>query len=266
MKNIAVRGLVGGVILGSMLAMPAEAQLKDISKTAGKLAERVMGKSVSSTAPVSGTAVSATVPNVGSEKSARVTLLDKQTNRRQTLVMIAGEAQTVGMVQVTLTKCLPDYAAVLGQDVAWLEVLEGAGGSGRSTPWFAGWMFNTYPEVSTLDHPRYDIQLQGCGVKARQVVKAGGSAPVLDSEPVGDTETTNDVPAGTDPYVVPGVKDETVPVAPAAEQVAPTEEVPAVEAPAVDTEAPATEAAVEPQAGGAEGQQDLHKMMDSGTY
>ncbi len=196
-------------------------------------------------------------------------LLDKQTNRRHSLVMIAGEAQAVGNLSVKLTKCLPDYGAVLGQDVAWLDITESGGE--RSAPWFSGWMFNTYPEISTLDHPRYDVQLQGCGVKARQVIRASGSAPVVESEPVVDTEAAADTPAGQDPFYVPGVEKgvsatepaPVAPAAPAAEQVIDTE-APAAEAQAQPEAAPAAEAPAAPAEPAT--QEDLHKMMDSGTY
>ncbi|RYG60124.1 MAG: DUF2155 domain-containing protein [Alphaproteobacteria bacterium] len=263
MKKWAVWGVVG-ISLAAGINFDAHAQLKEITEAAGKLAGRVMGKDVTPTT-VSDTQA---LPNVGSEKSARVMLLDKQTNRRQTLVLVAGEAQVMGTVQVKLTRCIADYAATLGQDVAWLDVTESAEGSGRSAPWFSGWMFNTYPEVSTLDHPRYEVQVMGCGVKARQVVKASGSAPIVESGPISDTESGGD----GDPYYVPGVGPAAVaPPAPAA-----TEAVPAAdtEAPAADTEAPAAEPAApvaepvapaeaKPAAGGE--QQDLHNMMD-GTY
>lgn len=259
MKLLNIFGLVGVVGLASLTGLNVEAQAKKAKPAAKEVVKEVYATQV------------VAAPAVSTEKSARVTLLDKQTNRRQVLVLTAGEAQTVGSVVVTLTKCMPDYAAVLGQDVAWLDVTEGAEGNGRTTPWFSGWMFNTYPEISTLDHPRYDVQLQGCGVKARQVIKATGSAPVVESAPVGDTETpAGSTDAGSDPYYVPGVDKGEV----SATVVAPASaEVPAAEAPA-DTEAPAAPvetpveqpAAVEPQSGAAEGQQDLHKMMDSGQY
>lgn len=260
MKKWAVWGVVGIALAGG--ALDANAQLKNITDAAGKLADRVMGKDVTASA-VSGTAP---LPNVGSDKSARVMLLDKQTNRKQTLVLVASEPQVVGTVQVTLTKCLSDYAATLGQDVAWLDVTESAEGNGRSAPWFSGWMFNTYPEVSTLDHPRYEVQLMGCGVKARQVVKASGSAPIVEDGPIVDTESGGD----GDPYYVPGVGPAAVsPSAPAA--AAPVAD---SEAPAVDTEAAPAEPAApvaqpvaptEAKPAANSDQQDLHEMMD-GTY
>lgn len=274
MKKVAVWGLVGGLVAGSLLAVPAEAQLKTIKDAANKLAAKVTGTE----APAADT--SATVPSAPSDKSARVTVLDKQTNRRQTLVLIANEPQTLGTLQVKLSKCLSDYEATLGQDVAWLDITENSDGS-RSAPWFSGWMFNTYPEVSTLDHPRYDVQVQGCGVKARQIVRSSGAAPVLDSTAPADTESGG---GDADPYFVPGVGQPsatvlpTAPSAPAAEEpAAPVDE--EAPAPAADTEAPAAPAAqvvapVEP-VGAAQpaaeqpangDQQDLHRMMDNGTY
>lgn len=200
------------------------------------------------------------VPSAATDKSARVTVLDKQTNRRQTLVMVAGQAQTVGSLDLKLTKCLPDYAAQLGQDVAWLDITESANGNGSRSDWFSGWMFNTYPEVSTLDHPRYDVILQGCGTKARKIVQTVGAAPVIETqEEIIDTETVAEPPAslpanGAD-FAVPGVPD----ASPAPKPEPLTQETPASAAPVtgpVEATPPA-----KPQ-----GQQDLHELMDSGTY
>ncbi|TKW61567.1 MAG: DUF2155 domain-containing protein [Blastochloris viridis] len=225
--------------------------------------------------------VSATeVPSAANDKSARVTVLDKQTNRLQTLVLVAGQMQTVGSLDIKLTKCLPDYAAQLGQDVAWLDIEESANGSGSGTSWFSGWMFNTYPEVSTLDHPRYDVILQGCGTKARKTIQTLGSAPVLDTAPVVDTETSADPTgsAGSDPYAVPGVRDASPAAKPEeaapAEQPVDTEAAPAE--PAAQQEVPSNAAPIaqpveptppaQPQPSAQEQKQDLHELMDSGTY
>lgn len=156
--------------------------------------------------------------NMGQEfKAARVLWLDKQTNRRQTLVLQADVAQDVGItttngspLSLKMVRCLADYGAmggqVLGQDVAWLEVRE----KGREVPWFAGWMFNTYPEVATLDHPRYHLQVLGCGEQPRKrggmlrpqsAASGAGAGDARDSEAPGqDSEAPSD-----DPFYVPGV-------------------------------------------------------------
>ncbi len=209
------------------------------------------------------------------ENAARVTVLDKQTNRREQIVLLSGQTQTVGNIDVKLTRCLPDYAARLGQDVAWLDITDNAEALGRSSAWFSGWMFNTYPEVSTLDHPRYDAILQGCGVNPRKIIQTVGAAPVIETEEViFDTETAPETSGanGTDPFTVPGVTDASTPTEP--ESV--TESQPEVQPeaqPEVQPEAqpaPQTEPQPEPQPqaqpqSAPEPQQDLHQLMD-GTY
>lgn len=268
-SRLALVGMVGSLALGSGMVWAAPAAAKPVAKVAAKAA---VAKPVSATAVV-------TAPDASTDKSARVMVLDKQTNRRLVLVLVAGEAQTVGTMQLKLTKCLPDYGAQLGQDVAWLDITEGANGNGRAAPWFSGWMFNTYPEISTLDHPRYDVQLQGCGVKAREVIKATGSAPIIDSTPPADTETPDDEPANSegnttsDPYYVPGVEKkaapavvDTPPVAIEHDQPADTE-TPPDNAPITDEVTPPAAPIAGPVPATAPAQQDdLHKMMDSGTY
>lgn len=207
------------------------------------------------------------------EKSARIGWLDKQTNRHQSVVLQAGVPQILGNLKVVLNRCMPDYRGGLGQDVAWLDVTETDGGSGRSAPWFSGWMFNTYPEVSTLDHPRYDMQLMGCGAEPRRTVKPGKTAPTvtLDVVPAEDTEAPDDVPTAvedqgggstdSDPYYVPGVEKPASEPASVAEPVAPVSE-----APAAPAEAPAQAPIAGPVAPVEGEQQDLHRLMDSGQY
>ena len=196
------------------------------------------------------------------ENAARVTVLDKQTNRREQLVLLSGQTQTVGNIDVKLTRCLPDYAARLGQDVAWLNIADNAEALGRATAWFSGWMFNTYPEVSTLDHPRYDAMLEGCGVKARKIIQTVGAAPVIESEEViFDTETFE---PGANPYTVPGVPDASTPPEP--EQATEPQAEPAPEMTSEPEAQPQPEPQPEPQAEAAPApQQDLHQLMD-GTY
>lgn len=190
-------------------------------------------------------------------KTARVRWLDKQTNKVSEAVMTAGTPQNFAEMQVKVATCLADYAGVILQDVAWVEVKE----NGRDAPWFAGWMFNSYPEVATLDHARYDVQLVGCGDKPRRKPGTNVAPPepskgeVKDSEapPAAQGADTESPPAvdGTDPYYVPGVEggvDETPP-------------------PAVPTLQPVEETPIQPmQDGGTQGQLDqLHRMMDSAT-
>jgi hypothetical protein len=230
--------------------------------------------------------------NLSTEKVARISWLDKQTNRRQVLVMAVNAPQSFGGLQVEVKKCLPDYGGTLGQDVAWLEVNEVAGSGSRSAPWFAGWMLNTYPEVSTLDHPRYDMQLLGCGAKPRQIAPRAAPVIVEEAGPGADTESPGDTPIrmeekndGNDPFVVPGIEEKGAPAVPVQPEAKPEAAAPAEDGQVIsDGEAPVVEAKpaaaqpeaapaqaapaaeVKPQAGEAKPADDLHKLMDGGVY
>jgi hypothetical protein len=222
--------------------------------------------------PKPNTKVSSTQPEAPLSTVARVIWLDKQTNLRQALTLTTGQAQTLGPLAIRMEKCLPDINGQPNTDTAWLQISE----PGRGNDWFKGWMVNTMPEIAALEHPRFDVQLVGCGTKARQ-----RSGPVAKSGAVEvqgvDSESVN---VANDPYAVPGVADTT------SATVNPTEAVPAVDAeaqpatqsateaptppatPTLDTEAPAPETPPTEQPKPAtEGEQkDLHNMMDGGVY
>lgn len=268
----------------AVAAAPAWAQWKNLALATPANAK---GKAVSK-------ADAAVADDADSENKLRISWLDKQTNRRQILILTMNTPASLGGLVVKASKCVPDYRAVMGQDVAWLDVTEGAEGSGRSAPWFSGWMFNTYPEIATLDHPRYDMQLLGCGEKERKIVNRGNVGPMMKpTAPVEDSESPDDAPLpgddGKDPFYVPGVENpasETAPppkpveqdseapattVAPVVEQAPAAEAVPVQEehaAPIVgpqEATPPATEAqpAATPKA---QEQNELHKLMDGGVY
>jgi hypothetical protein len=232
---------------------------------------------------VSGSAVADSGP-LNLTTAARISWLDKQTNVITPVVLMAGKAQNLGDLQVMLTKCVPDYGGQPGQDMAWLSIKEVAG---RQTPWFEGWMFSETPDVSTLDHPRYDVQVKGCGEKARRIGRAA-SAPVPggdeaaaaardseapSAEAPADSGTAPDasatvpvssvVPGGAaaqpaaDPYYVPGVDDKPTPAASAPVTAAPIAKPQPSVAPQPTSPAPTN---ANPDAGA------LHQMMEGGTY
>ncbi len=181
--------------------------------------------------------------------AARLIWLDKQTNSRTAFTLAAGAAQTFGTMAVRLERCAMDVHNQLNTDAAWLVVSE----PGRGTDWFAGWMINTLPEVATLDHPRYDLQLVGCGSQSRK--KAGPVARSGKMEQGVDTETA--APAdGSDPYYVSGLEN----------SVTPTTSQPATTLPEAPT-TPATPVLDESAAPSAPApaQDQLHNMMD-GVY
>lgn len=245
---------------------------------------------VSSSAPEA-KAVKRNPAGTGTEsKTARVMWLDKQTNRRQTVVLQAGSTQSLNGLNVTLNRCLADYDNTLLQDVAWLEVTE----KDRGSPWFAGWMFNTFPEIATLEHPRYDLQLIGCGDKPRaKPSNAKAVVPTVtvtggeDSEAPGND---SEAPGGDkDPYYVPGVGGDSeappagdsvlaAPAAVAPESALPVEapaaptpvaQPPAVQPPVAETTpvAPATPELKPMENQPADDTQELKRMMENGgTY
>jgi hypothetical protein len=178
-------------------------------------------------------------------QAARVGWLDKQTNRRADVVLPLNQPQTLGGLQLVLKRCVPNLQGRVGLDTAWLEVTDPA----RSTPWFAGWMFNQFPDVATLDHPRYNLQLNGCGATApapvRAVRRAPAATPVADVA-VPDLESGSSLTeSAAQEFVVPGVPDVSTPPAPEpAPQTAAPEALPVEEAPAqpdlLPAEAPTT--------------------------
>ncbi len=144
-------------------------------------------------------------------EAARVLWLDKQTNVKKIVILEPAVAQTLGPMALRLERCVADLQNQPGTDAAWLVVSE----PDRGTDWFTGWMINTLPEVATLDHPRYDVQLVGCGSEARR--RAG---PVARSgKPVEtgvDMESTaaSGTALGGEAFVVPGVTDVSTPTQP----------------------------------------------------
>jgi hypothetical protein len=185
----------------------------------------VVGGQVSGTSAVaSGTVPAGVVQN---SKSAVVRLLDKQSNRVDHLTIEAGKTQKWGALNVTLSKCAWNVGGVGVQDVAWLDVTAGSG-----EPEFHGWMFNTFPSVATYDHPRYDVELEKCTRPAGYTTAA--PARVAPPTPSGqEHESDDEAPKGMGvdtQFVVPGIPNDSAPVAPAQ----PGAPAAAVEKPAAD--------------------------------
>lgn len=213
--------------------------------------------------------VSSTVPTADpNPTAARVIWLDKQTNTRTPLVLNVGQGQTLGTLSVQMQRCITNLNGQANTDSAWLTVSE----PGRSADWFAGWMINTLPEVATLDHPRYDLMLVGCGSKARP--KSGRVARSVEGAVAGsDSETVSAGVSGTDPdpFYVPGVGPAESPATqapaeqPATETPKETPATPSIAEPEAEAPTPAP-AEPDPTAQPADGEQkDLHQLMD-GVY
>lgn len=137
--------------------------------------------------------------------SARIRILDKQTNRVEILTIKAKTKATSGALELNLNRCAGDLQGVPGQDAAWLDVRDTA----NDATLFSGWMFSSAPQVAALDHPRYDVQVVGCGDSPRG--RVGSKAVVTDVGGAEDDEAPAAVTGGAaktddDPYFVEGVQ------------------------------------------------------------
>lgn len=141
--------------------------------------------------------------------AATLRLLDKNTNRLLNIPLKAGASAT-SPLSITLRRCVPDVQGIPGQDVAWIDVTDPTSNASL----YSGWMFNLYPDVATLEHPRYDLRLIGCTRTDIPKPSVGKKHPVDDSPatPVPDSEAPTDTEASTnDPNYVEGVGPESPP-------------------------------------------------------
>jgi len=246
MRTIKKYGLLATGLASLVLPCNAADWLAGLPMIGNAAAEEVSGT-------VSGTAQVAASSGGRASTSAVVRLLDKQTGRSQTLTMVAGQPQTVNTLTLTMNKCFWDYKARSKLDVAWLDVHDTA----MTDKGFQGWMFNQFPDVATMDHPRYDVQLESCVTPAgtRRLlpstvtstvpkpsdtdISVGGGddeAPGASEAPQGTTTVPvvpdrepgavppalapDGKPSGpdSDPYYVPGVEPQAGPVSPSARE------------------------------------------------
>ncbi len=263
MKN---RTLVPAVVAGVCCA--------SISYTADLAQMPIVGgqaKISSPTVPASGTAPM-DASTVQYSKTATVRLLDKQTNRADTVNLEAGKSLRWAGLTLTLSKCAWGIGGVQVQDTAWLDVTAGSG-----EPEFHGWMFNTFPSVSTYDHPRYDVALEKCVRPAGYTPPAPARvAPPTPSGPEregGDDEA----PSGGNPgvnseFVVPGIPnagsspapEAPVPAQPAAPPQPAPDGVPQLPVPAAEQPEPepVVQPEPQPQPPSQNDEQQLQRMMD----
>jgi len=84
--------------------------------------------------------------------------LDKVNARSQTLDVRVGASAHFGSLTIAVRSCVvrpPDQPA---DAAAFLDVTDATPGS----PTFHGWMFESDPAVSMLQHPIYDVRVRGC--------------------------------------------------------------------------------------------------------
>lgn len=91
--------------------------------------------------------------------SADIQALDKVNARSAALHVRVGEAAKFGALTIQVRACMvrpPDQP----QDSAALMTIADAH---PDQPGFVGWMLQSAPEVSMLEHPVYDVRVTGCG-------------------------------------------------------------------------------------------------------
>ena len=84
--------------------------------------------------------------------------LDKVNARSQTFSVKVGASAHFGSLTIAVRSCVvrpPDQPA---DAAAFLDVTDATAGA----PAFHGWMFQSDPAVSMLQHPIYDLRVLGC--------------------------------------------------------------------------------------------------------
>lgn len=93
---------------------------------------------------------------------AIVRVLNKVTARAQTIELKPAKMETVGKLQVQADHCQFSAGNSLADAAALFTIAEMLPGEEKAKPIFSGWMYQSSPSVSALEHPVYDVMLMGC--------------------------------------------------------------------------------------------------------
>ena len=91
--------------------------------------------------------------------SASVQALDKVSAQSATLTIKVGQSVQFGSLRIVVKACVvrpPDQAA---DAAAYLDIVD----SRDPAAGFAGWLVRSAPSVSMVQHPIYDLRVNGCG-------------------------------------------------------------------------------------------------------
>ena len=97
---------------------------------------------------------------------AALQTLDKITGRVSTLEVTVGEPARVGTLTVTVRTCRKRPPEEPPEAAAFLEIDEKRGAE-EPKRLFTGWMFESSPAISALEHPVYDVRLLDCRAARR---------------------------------------------------------------------------------------------------
>ena len=95
-------------------------------------------------------------------KGGSVRVLDRMTGAVTDYDLAPGQVQAVGKLQVRLDECRYPSDQPTGEAYAHLTITDQA----QLDPVFKGWMVESSPALSALDHPRYDVWVLHCDVPA----------------------------------------------------------------------------------------------------
>ena len=84
--------------------------------------------------------------------------LDKVNATTQTLTVKDGQTVTFGSLSITVQACLIRPPDMPQDATAYLTIVD----SHPDEPGFKGWMLKSDPSLSMLEHPLYDIRVEGC--------------------------------------------------------------------------------------------------------
>ena len=93
---------------------------------------------------------------------AEVRVLNKVTARAQTIHLRPGTTQTVGKINLSVSHCQRSAEDSLPDAAALFEISENVPGEKQPKPLFSGWLYQSSPSITALEHPIYDVTLVAC--------------------------------------------------------------------------------------------------------
>ena len=106
------------------------------------------------------TAVPASPPGVQwlPRGTAELTALNKIDAQATPLQVPVGQTAQYGSLTITVKSCQIRPPDMVPDATAWLDITDSRGGA----PGFHGWMLRDEPNLSSFEHPVYDVRLAGC--------------------------------------------------------------------------------------------------------
>lgn len=95
-------------------------------------------------------------------RTAVVRVLNKVTARAQTIEIAPGDTEKVGKLEVKVSHCQRSSPESLPDAAALFQIAEIVPNAEKPKQLFSGWMYQSSPSVSALEHPVYDVMLMQC--------------------------------------------------------------------------------------------------------